>query len=301
MCLVTAGYAGLIWHVYLRDSDATKSAAKEIYKYSPELNVIPLGNGFFVLRGAGGNITISTGPDGTLLIDSGDVEMTDSVLAALETIDALDVNMVINTHSHGDHRGGNATFSNKGAEIIAHRATYENIKADTYTAFEIESLPTFVFDTDHTFTFNEQDITLTHIPMAHTNGDIIAHFKEADIIAAGDVLILDQLPFISIGSGASLSGHLAGLQVLLSHVDETTTIVPGNGAITVGPTALQETHDHLQKIHDYLIWLKSHNVTTRFVLLFHPLYSWPVEKRKGQGWEKFWVRMIYATLPDTSL
>ena len=297
LCLATAGYAGLIWHVYLRDSDAAEAPAKDL---SPELKVITLHDGFFVLEGAGGNILVSTGHDGVLLVDSGDVNMTGSVLAALETINASDVDIVINTHSHGDHRGGNTTFKRMGAEIIAHRATYENIKTDTYTTFEIESLPTFVFNTDHTLTFNGQDITLTHIPFAHTNGDIIAHFKQSDIIAAGDVLITNGLPFISTGGGASLSSHLAGLRTLMRHVNDATTIVPGNGEVNVGPAELQETHDHLQDIRNYLIWLKSHNISTRFIPLFHPLYSWPAEKRKGQGWEKFWVRMIYATLPDTS-
>ena len=86
----------------------------------------------------------------------------------------------------------------------------------------------------------------------------------------------------------------------MRHVNDATTIVPGNGEVNVGPAELQETHDHLQDIRNYLIWLKSHNISTRFIPLFHPLYSWPAEKRKGQGWEKFWVRMIYATLPDTS-
>ena len=186
-----------------------------------------------------------------------------------------------------------------GAEIIAHRNTYENMRTDQHTLASPEALPTFVLDGDYDFTFNGQDISLLHSPLAHTNGDFLVFFKQANIVATGDAFIEGSLPFISLGAGASLDSHLAGLARLLPRINDDMVVVPGHGAVSA-KAGVQDTYDHLRQIRDYTTRLKSAGVSARYLPLFHPLYSWPDEWRKGNGWEKSWVRMIYRALPDES-
>ncbi len=289
-------YAGVIWWIYLKDPTEKPASFAEAAK----IEITSLSDGFSVLQGAGGHITVLTGPDGVLLVDSGDVGTHKRVLTALEALGSTDVVYVINTHSHGDHRGGNAAFRRMGADIIAHRNTYANIQTDQHSPAGPEALPTIIVDDTYDFTFNGQDISLLHSPLAHTNGDILVFFKQANIVAAGDAFINESLPFISLGAGASLDSHLAGLRWLLPRLGDETTVVPGHGIVT-GKAAVQDTYDHLLTIRNYIAWLKSHGVSAYYLPLFHPLYAWPTEWRKGNGWEKFWLRMVYRALPDASL
>ena len=119
LCLCAVAYAGLIWWVYLKDTGPEPDTLTDI----PEVEIIQLHDGFFVLEGAGGHITVLTGPDGVLLVDSGDIGTDPQVLAALETLGASDVVYVINTHSHGDHRGGmppSAAWVPRSSPIATH-------------------------------------------------------------------------------------------------------------------------------------------------------------------------------------
>lgn len=292
MGLIVCAYAWLIWSVYIKGAATERS-----FEPAPEVEITELHDGFYMLQGSGGNITVSTGPDGMLIVDTDERRMLPKVQAALKSLGDFPLVHVINTHSHGDHRGGNGAFRRAGADIMALEVTRSNIEADGRNSAEPDDIPNVVVQDGHEFEFNGQTITLHHAPLAHTDGDLMIVFEPANIIAAGDVFINTGLPFLSQGAGATFDGHINGQSMLLALANEDSVIVPGHGPLS-DKAGLIELHRDLKQIRAYLGRLKSWGVSARALPAFHPIYVWPRERFVGHGWEKHWVRLIYNSLPD---
>lgn len=284
-------YGALIWSIYIKPGNPP-----DPMQPVPEIRVTPIHDGIFMVQGNGGNVTALAGPEGILIIDSEEPRMVSRLAAALQSLGSGPVVRVINTHSHGDHRGGNGVFRAQGAEIMAHKATRKNIETDPHDKASADDLPTVTVADGHAFTFNGQRITLHHAPFAHTNGDLIARFSPANVVATGDVFVNDGLPFISLGSGATLDGHLAGQDILLALSDDQTVLIPGHGPVSTR-AELREVNGYLTRIRNYIAMLKNMGVSRRMLPLFHPIHAWPPERRSGDHWETFWARRAYDSLP----
>ena len=198
-----------------------------------------LGNGIHMLKGAGGNLGVSVGKDGVFLIDSQFAELTHKIKAAIAKISPTPVRFVVNTHWHGDHTGGNENFGKSGAIIVAQdnvrvrmsTAQFNTVFNDTTPPSPEGSLPVVTFADAVTFHWNGQDVWVFHLPNAHTDGDAVIQFKQANVVHTGDILFSGIYPFIDISAGGSVKGTIAAADRILAAIDDNTKLIPGHGPL----------------------------------------------------------------------
>jgi len=161
----------------------------------------------------------------------------------------------VNTHYHGDHSGANAEMKETGAVIVAHDnvrtrmgMTFEN-KAfgSTVKATDPKLWPDVTYSENATFHFNGQTVHAIHTPNAHTDGDSILYFEEANILHMGDNFFFGIFPYIDVDGGGSLSGMIASHSKALELIDDETKVIPGHGALTT-KAGLIKTQDMLKTV-----------------------------------------------------
>lgn len=290
-------WTAYMWYIYWDDSGLTKPVKDAVFRAAKTVKITPLRDKLYMLQGDGGNITALVGDDGILIVDSDEAWMAPKIDAALKTLSDQPVRYVINTHFHGDHRGGNGYFRRQGAEIIAHVKTLENMKVDTYAPAKPEDLPTITFEDEYHLPFAGEDILIRYLPKAHTNSDVFIYFPKANVLAAGDVFSYGSFPFISTGTNGTIDAHLAGQQELLALANEQTLIVPGHGALT-DKAGLAETNGRLGDIRGNVAWLKRMGVSRGAARAFYPTYPWRSDWRNAYVTDKFFLALVYNTLPD---
>jgi len=196
--------------------------------------------GVHVLFGAGGNIGVSTGPDGTFIIDDQYAPLTAKIQAALAKLSDTPVRFVLNTHWHGDHTGGNENLGKAGALIVAHDNVRVRMSSDqfiasmqrTVPAAPAVALPVVTFDSASTFHINGDAIRGVHVPHAHTDGDSLVHFTKANVIHMGDTYFSAGYPYVDLSSGGSFDGLLAAHARALELGNDATRYIPGHGPVT---------------------------------------------------------------------
>jgi glyoxylase-like metal-dependent hydrolase (beta-lactamase superfamily II) len=198
-----------------------------------------LAPGLFMLEGAGGfaggNLGLLIGDDGVVLIDDGMPPLIGRLQAAIDELTEEPVEFLINTHVHGDHIGGNEVLGKEGATIVAHDNLRRRLVAEGMTTptGEVpapeEALPVVTFSDSVTFHLNGRRAFVFHVAHAHTDGDAVIHFREDNVIHAGDVMFNGLFPFIDLDSGGSVEGFIAGQERLLALADDDTRIIPGHG------------------------------------------------------------------------
>jgi glyoxylase-like metal-dependent hydrolase (beta-lactamase superfamily II) len=225
----------------------------------PQLTVETINDNLHVLFGPGGNVGVSTGPDGIVLIDDKYARNADEILYQVEQLagENNDLLFVINTHLHGDHSGSNPDMKEAGAMIMAH----ENVRSRMGTRYMNEAFgsmneakeeafwPVVTFSNEASLHFNGITARAVHTPTAHTDGDSIVIFEEPNVIHMGDNLFLGMFPFVDVDSGGSLQGMIAAHDVALGLSDANTVIIPGHGPIT-DKAGLTNARATLQAIHD---------------------------------------------------
>ena len=203
------------------------------------IEATPLTDSLHMLTGRGGNIIVSAGEDGIFLVDDQYAPLTERILAAVAEIQAGEVRFVLNTHWHGDHTGGNENLGQTGSVIVAHENVRERMSVTQFNELwdrETEAspkaaLPVVTFRSGVTFHLNGQTMEVSHIEHAHTDGDAIVHFLDANIIHTGDVVFWGLYPFIDVDSGGSIDGVIAGCDRLSEMADDETRFVPGHGTM----------------------------------------------------------------------
>jgi glyoxylase-like metal-dependent hydrolase (beta-lactamase superfamily II) len=204
-----------------------------------EIKVVSVADGVWMLQGAGGNIGVSAGEDGVVLVDDQYAPLTPKILAAIKTVSERPVRFVVNTHWHGDHTGGNENLGAAGAVIVAHHNVRQRMSTDqflaafdrTVPASPPAALPVITFADGVTFHLNGDTLEVVHLPAGHTDGDSAILWQEADVIHAGDLFFHGIYPFIDLGSGGSIDGLIAAVERLLERAGEGTRIIPGHGAL----------------------------------------------------------------------
>jgi glyoxylase-like metal-dependent hydrolase (beta-lactamase superfamily II) len=207
---------------------------------SVEIVAKPIRGGIHMLTGAGGNMAVSVGEDGVFLVDDQYAPLTEKITAAIREIQVGPVRFVVNTHWHGDHTGGNENLGEAGAVIVAHGAVRSRMSVDqfqkmwqrTVPAAPEGALPLITFTDAVTFHLNGDSVDVFHVPPAHTDGDSVVHFREADVIHAGDIFFNGTYPFIDIESGGSIQGMIDAQERILSLCGEDTVIIPGHGPVS---------------------------------------------------------------------
>ena len=185
-----------------------------------------------MLEGAGGNIGVSIGVDGTLIIDDQFAPLADKIIAALQGLGGDRPKLILNTHYHGDHTGSNPTMGATGT-IISH----DNVRVRLLDedAFPRSGLPLVTFDDDVTVHFNDDHIQIIHLPAGHTDGDSVVWFKNANVVHMGDHFFKNRFPYIDVGSGGSVDGFIANVERVLTMIPVDAQIIPGHGDLSSVP------------------------------------------------------------------
>ena len=193
-----------------------------------------------VLDGGGANVLAFSSGDGLVLVDSGAPKSGDQVMAALKNLDsAAKVPTLFNTHYHLDQTGNNEMFAAAGAKIVAHERTREWMSADYWVPAEERyekarpkgARPTQTFQTTGTLSAGGEQIDYGHLILAHTSGDIYVHFKNANVIAVGDVASPLRDPALDWFTGAWIGGRVDAMDTVLKLANDQTRIVPAYGQV----------------------------------------------------------------------
>ncbi|MDY6781668.1 MAG: MBL fold metallo-hydrolase [Cyanobacteriota bacterium] len=222
-----------------------------------QIETLPLGDGIYMLVGEGGNIGVSAGEDGIFLIDDQFAPLTEKIFDALGEISDEPVRFLINTHWHFDHTGGNENLGEAGVVIVAHDNVRKRMSAGQFSevlnrefpASPDAALPVITFNDTVTFHLNGETIEAFHVDAAHTDGDSIIHFKEANVVHAGDTYFNGSYPYIDVESGGSLEGTISAVEGMLAFVDEETQIIPGHGPLS-NQEELMVYLEMLKAVHD---------------------------------------------------
>ena len=179
----------------------------------------------------GGGVGLLVGDEYVVLIDDVMEPTAPALLAKVEEIAGRPVDFVINTHAHGDHVGGNVYLADNGAIIISHDKLRERMAGNPQLNTGPGALPIITFSDQMTFHVNGEEAFVFHVKNAHTDGDAVIHFRNANVIAAGDISFRSQFPFIDLDSGGTVSGYKAAMQQLIDMADEDTKFITGHGPV----------------------------------------------------------------------
>ena len=265
----------------------------------------PVAAGVYMLQGQGGNIGLLVGSDGAFLIDDQYAPLTDKILTAVRGITAEDVRFVINTHWHGDHTGGNENLGNAGVVLISHDNVRKRMASDqvmeflggidTIPAAPQAALPVITFDDDVRFHLNGDQLHAFHTPHAHTDGDALIYFENANVIHMGDVYFNGAFPFIDLSSGGSVDGMIAAHNRALGIADSQTRIIPGHGPLS-DAEELRAHRDMLRTIRNRIAEAIGEGNDLEGVLAMDPTEEWNASHGGGFISAEALVGAIYSSL-----
>ncbi len=203
-----------------------------------EIKAEPLAPGVAVLFGAGGNIGVSYGEDGTVLVDDQFAPLTPKIQKAVADLGASPVKYLINTHWHFDHSGGNENFGKAGALIMAQDNVRVRMAAGGTVAGNVAppaakaALPVVTYSDGLKLHLNGEEVRVIHMPAAHTDGDSIVYWTKSNVIHMGDLFMLKvSFPFVDTGSGGNVRGFVTAADKVLALANDQTKIIPGHGEI----------------------------------------------------------------------
>jgi cyclase len=203
-----------------------------------EIKAQQLAPGVAVLFGAGGNIGVSYGEDGTVLIDDQFAPLTEKIQKAVTDLGAQPVKFLINTHWHFDHSGGNENMGKAGAVIMAHDNVRVRMAAGATVAGNVvppaakAALPVITYADGLKLHLNGEEVRVIHVPAAHTDGDSFIHWTKSNVIHMGDLFMFSvSFPFVDTGSGGNVRGFVTAADKALAIADDQTKIIPGHGPV----------------------------------------------------------------------
>ena len=229
-----------------------------------EIKVSKVAGNIYMLQGAGGNIGVSVGDDGVVIVDDDYGPMADKITAALKGITDKPLRYIINTHYHFDHAGGNEALQQAPAAIIAHDNVRKrlqtggaagnrgSIKFDSPPA-PARALPVITFDRDVTVHLNGEDIQAMHFPRGHTDGDSVVFFPKSNVVHMGDDFVTYGFPFIDLQGGGSVAGLIDACEAVIKKLPADVKVIPGHGPVSTLEdlkrfvTMLKETRAVAQK------------------------------------------------------
>jgi len=215
-----------------------------------EIKVHKVAGNVYMLEGDGGNIGVSVGPDGILIVDDQYAPLADKIKAALKTLGEGKLKFILNTHWHPDHTGGNAPLG-PDAPIIAHT----NVRKRLAEGMDLpnrktkpapkEALPVITFDDSLSVHFNGEEIKVIHTSPGHTDGDSVIYFPTANVVHMGDLFFVDRFPFVDLASGGDVEGYTKNVGDVLAKLPAGAKVIPGHGPLS--------TAEELKRFHRALV------------------------------------------------
>jgi glyoxylase-like metal-dependent hydrolase (beta-lactamase superfamily II) len=202
-----------------------------------QMKATKVGGNIYMLEGAGGNIGVSAGVDGILIVDDQFAPLADKIRAALRELNPGELRFVLNTHYHGDHTGSNAAFG-KEATIIAHDnvrarlAAEQTLMGNKVPPAPKEALPVITYSESVSIHFNGEEIRVIHYPNGHTDGDSVMFFTASNVVHLGDHFFANRFPFVDLDHGGSVQGLTKNIGDIIARLPADVRIIPGHGPIT---------------------------------------------------------------------
>jgi cyclase len=224
-----------------------------------EIRTEKVGDGLYVLFGVGGNIAVSVGDDGVLIVDDQFPQLMPKIEAAIDELGGDGVDFVINTHWHFDHADGNLALGPAGANIISHEKARTNMAKGGVVnmvhtkydqpAYPADALPAITFDDSIYMHYNGERIDVMNFGPAHTTGDAAVYFRGHNAVHMGDVFNNTGYPFVDADSGGEIDGMIAFCRAVLEHIESDTIVVPGHGPVS-DYGAMKDYTDMLSTVRD---------------------------------------------------
>jgi cyclase len=199
---------------------------------------LKLTENIYMLKGSGGNIGVLVGKDGTLVIDDQFAPLSNKINGVIKTIDPAEIKFLVNTHIHGDHSGGNDNFARMGVTIVAHDNVRERMMKESTARNgqknpprEKAALPVISFPDRINFHLNDEDIEVIALDKGHTDGDVMIHFKKANVYHMGDAYVRYGYPFVDASNGGSFTAFVNSLDRMLAVLDDNSKVIPGHGEL----------------------------------------------------------------------
>lgn len=217
-----------------------------------QIKTTKIAGNVYLLEGAGGNIGVSVGEDGILIVDDQFAPLAEKIRASLKNLNQGKLRFILNTHWHFDHTGGNAILGQE-ASIIAHDNVRKRMSTEqrseffksTTPASPKVALPVITFDQSLTVHFNGEEIRAIHFPQGHTDGDSIIFFTKSNVVHLGDDFFSGSFPFVDLESGGSVAGLTKNIAELITKIPADAKLIPGHGPLS--------TLDDLKTYHRMLV------------------------------------------------
>lgn len=202
-----------------------------------EVKATKVAGNVYMLTGQGGNIGVSVGDDGIVMIDDQYAPLAPKIEAALKSITDKPVRFILNTHYHGDHTGGNEHFG-KSAPLVAHENVRKRLasgvtrRGTTTPPAAPGALPVVTFNDTLTIHLNGEDVRAVHMPHGHTDGDSVIWFTKSNVVHMGDDYFNGMFPFVDTENGGSVSGLIANIEKVVATIPDDAKVIPGHGPLS---------------------------------------------------------------------
>lgn len=228
-----------------------------------EITTTPVRDGIYMLQGSGGNIGVSIGEDGVIIVDDQFGPLTMKIQAAIAELSDKPVTFVMNSHFHYDHTDGNTNFGRAGAYIVAQDNARKRMESTqvlsgsgrVQEAYEAVGLPKITFEEQMRFYLNGNAVDIINTGNGHTDGDAQVFFRESNVIHTGDMFVRYGLPFIDRDNGGTADGMIDALMNIASLINESTIIIPGHGQLA--------TRDDLLEFRNMLVVIRGNLVRAK--------------------------------------
>lgn len=248
---------------------------------------------------AGGNIGVSAGQDGILLVDDQLSPMPEKINAALTDINPGKLRFILNTHWHGDHSGSNGHFA-KQATIISHANARKRLMSDQENFFgkspasPKQAWPIITFDQAVNIHFNDEDIQFIHYAHGHTDGDAVVYFPNSNVAHLGDHFFNGIFPFVDLNTGGNAFSLTRNVGKIIESLPEDALVIPGHGALS-DMQGLKAYHAMLQATTSHVQKLASEGESLKAIQLGGLPSEWTAW---GGGFinEANWIKIIYNSL-----
>ena len=270
-----------------------------------KIKTIPITDGIYMLQGQGGNIGVLVGEDGVFLIDDQYAGLSNKIIDAVRKISREPIRFLINTHWHGDHTGGNENFGRAGVVIMAHDNVRERLSKEQFLSVldrkippsPPQALPIVTFSNNITLHLNDNEVRAFHVPPAHTDGDTMIYFRDANVIHTGDIYFNGSYPFVDRDSGGSLAGIIAAVEQLLSWTNNETKIIPGHGKLS-NRTELLAYRNLLVTVRDRVTKAINQGISVDDFIASKPTADFDSAWGKGFLSPEQFLRIVYADLQN---
>ena len=286
----------------------TMAAAASLIAQQPNFDSVvvrtqPAGRGVHMLTGSGGNIALAVGEDFAFLVDDQFAPLTAKILAAVRGVTDKPVRFLVNTHWHGDHAGGNENMAKAGVILVAHDNVRTRMSTEQFTElFNRRSppsprgaLPVVTFVESVTFHLGGETVHVVHVPPAHTDGDAIVHFVQANTIHMGDNYFKDVYPFVDLSSGGSFEGVIRAADVALGYANDSTRIIPGHGPLA-NRADLKKYRDVMVQVRDRVAALIRQGKTREQVIAARPTAEWDATWGAGFMKPDVFLGIVYQSM-----